>query len=338
MKRDSVNYLVVGLFVSAALVAFFTLIFFVTGRSGPSDRYYAYYGNVTGIKFGTGVFYEGYRVGQVEDVTPEPAANGMRYKVSLSVVEDWQIPLDSVAEVVAAGIIAQVQIQIREGRSTEHLTPGAEIHGVQQVDLFSALSEAATGFNDLSTTGVAPVLRNLNKRISQIAEEFSAFHATELSPLVRNLDRRLNDELAPQATQVLARLDANAQSLQRILGAPNEQRITRFLTHVDEAAVNLKRLIAGLESTRGELDRTLKRLDRLADHNAGDLSQAAHSARVALDKMATTATIINEDIETVMYNVAGSARQLHELARALRANPTRILRAPETAPVREAPP
>jgi phospholipid/cholesterol/gamma-HCH transport system substrate-binding protein len=331
LKRDTVNYLVVGLFVSAALAAFFTLMFFVTGRSGPSDRYYAFYENVTGIKFGTGVFYEGYRVGQVEDVAPVPAPNGMRYKVSLSVAEDWRIPRDSVAEVVAAGIIAQVQIQIREGRSTEHLAPGDEIQGLQQVDLFSALSEAATGFTDLSASGVAPVLRNLNKRISQIAEEFSAFRHDELGPLVRNLDRRLNGELAPQAAQVLARLDANSQSLERILGTPNEQRITRFLTHIDDAALNLQQLITGLDSTRVQLDGTLKRLDQLAESNTEDLSQAVRSARIALDKMAATATVINEDIDTVMYNVDGGARQMHELARALRENPTRILRTPSTA-------
>lgn len=332
MKRDTVNYLVVGLFVCAVLVAFLVLMVFVTGRSGPSDHYNAFYEDVTGINLGTGVFFEGYRVGQVEEVKPIPAPSGMRYKVSFSVAEGWRIPDDSSAEIVSAGLIAQVQIQIREGRSTQHLTPGDEIRSVEQTDLFSALSAAASGFNDLSQTAVTPVLRNLDRRISQIADEFIAFRREELSPLVSNLDRRLNQELAPQAAQVLARLDANTQRLDRILGTQNEQRIAGFLIHLDEAALNLTGLIDGIESTRAQMDGTLQRIDRLVDHNAQDITGTVQSARVALEKMEATLTVINEDIDTVMYNLDGGARQMHELARALRENPTRILRTPETAP------
>lgn len=333
MKRDTVNYLVVGLFVSAALVAFFILMFFVSGRSGPSDRYYAFYEDVTGIKFGTGVFYEGYRVGQVEEVEPVAAPQGMRYKVSFSVAKDWRIPTDSSAAVVSAGLISQVQIQIREGRSREHLAPGHEIRGVQQMDLFSALSEAATGFSDLSATGVAPVLQNLNLRISQIADEFIAFRREELSPLVSNLDRRLNQELAPQAAQVLARLDASSQRLERILGTQNETRIAGFLTHIDQAAQDLETLIAGIASTKVQMDGTLRRIDGLVEHNEEDITRTVKSARAALAKMEATLTVIDEDIDTVMYNLDGGARQMHELARALRENPTRILRTPEVESV-----
>jgi len=329
LKRDTVNYLAVGSFVCAILVAFFVLMYYVTGRSGPTDEYYAFYENVTGIKFGTGVFYEGYRVGQVEEVEPVPAPNGMRYKVLFSVARNWRIPVDSIAEVVSSGIIAQVQIQIQEGRSTQHLAPGDEIRGVQQIDLFSALSEAASGFSDLSESGVTPVLRNLNKRITQIAAEFVAFRRDELSPLIGNLDRRLNQELAPQAAQVLSRLDRSAVQLERILGTQNEKRIGDLLTHADEAAVGVSRLVSELDQLRAQLATTLKRVDALVAQNEGEVTASVQHARTALQKMEATLTVINEDIDTVMYNLAGGARQMHELSRALRENPTRILRRAE---------
>ena len=69
---------------------------FVTGRSGPSDHYNAFYEDVTGINFGTGVFFEGYRVGQVEEVEPVPAPSGMRYKVSFSVPRAGESPTTAV--------------------------------------------------------------------------------------------------------------------------------------------------------------------------------------------------------------------------------------------------
>ena len=78
MKRDNINYLMVGSFVLAMGVALVVLLFAITGRSGPIDTYYVVYDNVAGLNFGTGVFFEGYRIGQVEAVTPQPAVRRRR--------------------------------------------------------------------------------------------------------------------------------------------------------------------------------------------------------------------------------------------------------------------
>ncbi|MEQ8231707.1 MAG: MlaD family protein, partial [Gammaproteobacteria bacterium] len=103
MKRDTVNYTLVGAFVVAMAVAFVVLLMAVTGRGGPSDTYFVYYENVAGLKFGTGVYYEGYQVGQVEGIEPETTAEGMRYRVTLSITAGWRIPADSVARVAEIG-------------------------------------------------------------------------------------------------------------------------------------------------------------------------------------------------------------------------------------------
>lgn len=326
MKRDNVNYAVVGLFVLVVFAAFLALMFRISGRAGPSDRYVVHYSNVTGLKFGTGVFYEGYQVGQVERIEPVRQAQGVRYKLTLSVEKDWRIPADSVAEVVASGLISQVQIQIDQGSSTEILSPGAEIRGVEQRDLFSALSAAASGINDLSETGVAPVLHNLNARISEVADEIVDFRRKDLSPLVTGLDRHLNGELMPQAAKTLARLDASAQRLERILGTANEKRVGEVLVHVDTVAVELAGLIGRIEQTRQEMNGVLHGLDALVDVNDEAIAESVAHARAALMRLESSLTTIDENIESVMYHVEGSAQQTHELTRSLRENPARLLR------------
>ena len=335
MKRDSVNYLLVGGFVLAVFVAFLAFMYFVTGRNGPADHYVAYYSNVTGLKFGTGVFFEGYQVGQIDEIRPEPQSSGVRYRVNLSVEKGWRIPTDSVARVVSSGLISQVQIQIEQGRSARILRPGAEIHGVEQQDLFSALSAAASGFNDLSQTGVAPVLQNLNDRITQIAEEIVDFRRQDLSPLVKNLDRRYNQELAGQAAATLASLDTSARRLERILGPENERQIGQFLQHIDTAAVELNGLITRIEVTRREMDGVLHGLDGLVADNGGDVAAAVRSARAALERLEASLTVVNENIGAVMYHVQSSAQQTNELARSLRQNPSRLIRG-DAAPTQEA--
>ncbi len=303
-------------------------MYFVTGRAGPSDRYYAFYENVTGIKFGTGVFYEGYRVGQVEEVKPVPAPNGMRYQVHFSIVKDWRIPADSSAEVVSAGLISQMQIEIREGTSTKLLQPGDEIRGVQQVDLFSALSDAASDFSDLKTSGVAPVLRNLNKRITQVANELLAFRRDELSPFVAALDQNVNHEIAPQAIALLRRLDTSTARIEVLLSDKNVTRVEELLVHIDGAAISLNELLGNIEQTRRDVSGVVQRLDRVIAENAIEVNAGVKSARSALEKMDATLSVVREDIDTVMYHIEGSARHMHELSRALRDNPSRILRSP----------
>ena len=48
MQDSRINYVVVGAFVAAMLVAFIAVITLLAGRGGPSDDYYTVYGNVGG--------------------------------------------------------------------------------------------------------------------------------------------------------------------------------------------------------------------------------------------------------------------------------------------------
>ena len=86
MKRENINYIVVGSFVVVMLVAFFVVMYQVTGRSGPTEQYFVMYSNVTGVKYGTPVLYEGFQVGQVEQIQPVRESGKTRYQLTLAVV------------------------------------------------------------------------------------------------------------------------------------------------------------------------------------------------------------------------------------------------------------
>ena len=58
----------------AMIVTFVIIISVLAGNTGDTDEYYTVYDNVGGVKLGTLVFYEGYQVGQVDEVVP--AADG----------------------------------------------------------------------------------------------------------------------------------------------------------------------------------------------------------------------------------------------------------------------
>jgi phospholipid/cholesterol/gamma-HCH transport system substrate-binding protein len=329
MKRDNVNYLLVGSFVILVLIAFFVLMYFVTGSTGPADRYTVRYNNVAGLKFGTGVYYEGYHVGQIEEIEPEAASSGMRYVLTLSIARGWKIPADSIAQVVASGLISAVQIHINEGQSPKVIKPGGEISGREQQDLFAVLSEAAGQFHSLSENGVMPVLQNLNNRIDEIAEEILTFRRKQLGPLVASFDQRLNNELLGEAQALVGKLNNSAEQLEKILGSKNQVQIQQFLVHIDQAAVNLNDLITRIESTRQQMGETLVSIENLASNNDEAIGAAVANANQSMVEMREALRTVNEHLGTIMYNVEGGTRNLKEFSQAVRDNPARLIRGSE---------
>ena len=75
MKRDTINYVAVGAVVLAALVLLLVGLALITGRSGAATDYFVHYRNVTGLRYGAPVFYEGYRIGEVAAIEPERSSS-----------------------------------------------------------------------------------------------------------------------------------------------------------------------------------------------------------------------------------------------------------------------
>ena len=118
MKSRKINYVMVGGFVLVMLVALTFSIAMLSGHRGDTEDYYALYDNVSGIGFGTKVLFEGYHVGQVENITPVIDDGGLHFRVDMSIVEKWRVPVDSVARKESGGLLSAVIISISAGELT----------------------------------------------------------------------------------------------------------------------------------------------------------------------------------------------------------------------------
>jgi len=326
MKRDTINYLAVGVFVVIMAVAFTILMFAVSGRSGPTEHYVVYYDNVGGLKFGTAVFYEGYRVGQIESLVPEHGEGGVRYRIDFSVVAGWKIPVDSIARVRSSGLISAIAIEISEGQEKAYLQPGEIIEVQGQTDIFAVLNQAASDFRNLSENGVMPVLDNLNGRLSELSEEALKFRREDLTPFVKMMNDRVNQDLVNEALELLNHLDESAVSLKKLVGEGNQVRVRDFLGHIDDVAVNLNDLIARIETTRLQMSSVLSSLDNLVAENRKEVRETAQAAGTSMEELETALKTVNQHLGTILYNIEGSSRHMGEFARAIRDNPSRLIR------------
>ena len=308
MRRDTVNYTVVGVFVLILFLAFLVVLYQITGRTGPADNYYVSYNNVEGIKYGTPVLYEGYQIGQVEEVEPVKDAGGTQFKLTLSVIRGWQIPRDSIAAVVKSGLLSSVAIDIREGKSKESLTPENFIEGKEAADIFAAVNDVAADIRDLSRNSIRPLLDNLNKQLDVVVADIESLTTGSLKPLLDNDVKALLDKL-----------NKSAAKLVDIMSDQNKENIDHILSNLETTSGDLGTLVRNVEQTRSTLDNILVNVDRLVDENDEDMGST-------LKELKKSMYAVSQHIDAVVNDLEGSSRNMYEFTRQIRDNPSVLLR------------
>ena len=299
MKRDTINYMMVGAVVLAALVLLLVGLALITGRSGAATDYFVHYRNVTGLRYGAPVFYEGYRIGEVAAIEPERNAAGTRYKVTLSVKRDWSIPADSIARLQSSGLLADMSIGIKEGASQQMLARGTEIAGAENADIFAAVGELAGQVSALTRDEITPMIALLSKRVDSITG---------------SLDDN-TPEILGQAQTLLGKLNGASEALDDLLKPQNRAAVASILG-------NVQGLSGELRETRKTLDRTVGELADIARENRGDI-------RGAVTDLATVMASLSSRMDVITHHLESATRNLDEFSREIRRNPGQLLRSPE---------
>jgi phospholipid/cholesterol/gamma-HCH transport system substrate-binding protein len=323
MRRDTVNYLLVGIFMSVLGVAFMIVMYMVTGKSGPGDDYHLYFRNVSGLKFGTPVFYQGYHVGQIEDVTPEQQ-DGTRYRVDITVTRKWKIPEDSFGQVETSGLLGRRVIDIKEGETRNYLQPGDMLPTREPADLFAAVNSVAQTFNEISAVA-KPFIERLDASISELASELTILTRDDIRPLVKKLDQSYTDpELFSEIKRLVQQLNRSTELVQDLLNDQNRGNLASFLINMNGVSANLNNLISRIELTRVQMDVVLSELGGLAVDNREDIRESIEDLKKILE-------VTSASIESTVHHLEGSSRNVSEFTRQIRENPSLLLRAsPQT--------
>lgn len=307
MTSNRMNLAAIGAFVLIAVASLVYVLALLAGRTGSTDAYYTVYSNVTGIKFGSQVFYEGYAVGQVTGIKPMQQDGQVRFRVDLAVTEGWRIPEDSVAQSSSTGLLAPQVISIRAGKSPTMLSPGALIAPGQGLDLFSTVSGAAGSVNRLTNEALLPLFDNLNQQISAIGGLLNG----DVRAFVGNANL-ISASVAKDLPLVLR--DARTASSNV---ASLTQQLNQTLT--PERIARLDRILGNADTTTASLAKTSAALEQLTGDSSEDL-------RVAVRELRYTSESLSRHAESISQNLDSATRNLQELSRRLKQNPGLLIR------------
>lgn len=322
MRNNKVNYLMVGSFVLAMLVGLLIALALLTGRTGTTDAYHTLLGNVTGIKYGTQVLYEGYIIGQVEDVTPVEREGRMRFKIDLSVIEGWKIPDDSYIRPASSGLLAAKSLNISAGVNTVHLEPETEIPSAESADMFAVMADMASTVDDLAQTQLRPLMASLRQTVASFNDLVDG-DGRKMIKDFSSVAAQVNDSLptlVADLESIVSDIKAAASDVRTMAGSADGMlaNVDSGVTDFRAMARNLAALSKELRGTREKLDFLLDESGRMVGDNRDAVNEAVADMRYSVDSVA-------RHIDSVNQNLEGAARNMYEFSRQIRQNPGLLL-------------
>ena len=295
MKQDNINYFAVGVFVIAAIVVLMIGLYNITGSSTDADEYFVELNNVSGIRTGSPVTYAGFEVGQLADIEPVRNNGPTRYKLRLLIKSGWTIPKDSTAQIVTPSLLSEKQVDISEGSSKEFLAVGQSIRGIEAADMFQLAQDISMQFQKLSEDGLKPLLKTLTDEIAGTLPE-----------------------LTQQSKLLLTNLNASASELLTIVNTIDKEEINHIMNNTGEMSKNL------LGISR-DLDVTAKKIDKMVSSTSDNMLENNQDLRNALLDLRTTMGVVEENVNSIIYNLDITTRNMNEFSRQLRDNPGVLL-------------
>jgi phospholipid/cholesterol/gamma-HCH transport system substrate-binding protein len=302
MNRQVSNYFWVGLFTLVISLSTLWLLVKMTGKEADAVEYSSYYTNVTGLGYGTPVYFEGYRIGQIEAIQPEYKQTKLDFKVTYSVLQEWKIPVDSSAQINSAGLLADMSINIRGGESTEHFAPGAIIPGMPPADLFAQLGDVSDNITDITEEKVKPLLDMLYERLDSIT---------------RQIDDGL-PEIMANVNQSTAELDQLMKSANELLSQDNTENVEAFIA-------NLAQLSQDMQQSVEALDQGLDNINGLVSDARGLISADDSEMADILKTAAKSMLALSNKLDSITNEIESASMNLNEATNLIRKNPSTLI-------------
>lgn len=287
------NFLI-GLCVVVALVILFFGIEFLKGVNifKSSNSYYSIYTNVEGLSVSAPVTVNGFKVGQVSDIS-YMYDNPGHVRVDMSLDHDLVIP-EGTAAVIKVALLGTASVELSMGTSTRHLESGSEL-----------LAKVNPGMMDAVTSDLLP---GINSIVPQV------------DTLLSNVNDVVSD---PSLAATLRNLESITSTLSVTMNAVNGvvKGVPSIMNNVNDIASELKGVVENLNTFTANLselplDTTIQNVKSITE-NLAKVTDALNGTGSTVGKL------LNED--GFYDNLNNVTRSIDSLITDIKRNPKRYI-------------
>lgn len=302
MKQDNINYLLVGCFVLSMAILLMVFLFRITGRGASTEPYYTYYNDITGVYEGSKVTFGGYQIGRVDKIFPSKKQGEVLFGAEIAIKKGWEIPSDSIAKIIMPAMLSDKQINIEAGTSETLLSPGDTIKSQDSIDIMAALNDMAFDLKELTDSSIKPLIQSFETLVGTIGEDLN----TNLPHITENVN------------QLLDSLNRSADQLASIFKKENKESFEEVFTNIEKITKNLADVSDDFSTAGQQVELVLKDVHSMVSQNNPDIRHSIIEFRNALDA-------VSQHINTIVYNLEGTSRNMNEFSREIRENPGLLL-------------
>lgn len=264
MKKIS-NEVKVGAIALITILIFIWLYNFLKGKDlfSSTATYYVVYDKVGGLAESSPVEVNGYKVGVVQSIKFLDALSG-KLLVVLSVDRNFRLPVNTVAEITTATLVAGMKVQFIYGEGPDTYNYNDTIPG--------RLAESIIG-------RIESELGPLSERIIHLIGS--------LDSVVSSLNEVIDADFRKNIGESVAALNSTASSLSSIIGSKEAE--------LKETLVNINEFTSMLAANSEKMSNTFSSLESIADTIASsDIYTSAVRLRESLEKTSLLLDKINK--------------------------------------------
>lgn len=304
MKKIS-NEIKVGVTALVTVLVFIWLYNFLKGKDMFSSKatYYVVYDKVGGLAESSPVEVNGYKVGIVQSIKFIDALSG-RLLVVLTVDRNFRLPVNTVAEITTATLVAGMKVQFIYGDGPGTYNSHDTIPGRLAESILAKIEGEMVPLS--------------NKVIHLI---------TSLDSVVSSLNDILDADFKKNIGETMAGLTGTARSLNNVIGSREDE--------LKATLDNISQFSAMLSDNSEKMSNTFGALESIADTLASsDIHASALSLKESLERTSALLDNINKGEgtagqlitnDTLYNNLSKSLGSLDLLLQDLRENPRRYV-------------
>jgi phospholipid/cholesterol/gamma-HCH transport system substrate-binding protein len=303
----------IGVVIVLAICAFIWGLNFLKGSNifTHKDYLYAVYPKIDGLIPANPVLVNGYKIGQVTDISLIRQRDSNKVLVKFLLTEDIKIPRNSIAKSVSADLLGSKAVEIVFGNSKDYAKNGDTLK-----------AEAEASFKAELDKRIAPIQAKAEDLIVTMDSVITVVSSILNAKTRDNLDKSFEG-----VKKAILTLEQTAYKLDDLVGS-EKVKISSILSHLNGVTANLDKNGARIDSILMNMDIVTSQLAK------AQLKQAVEDADKSLKELNTLLAGINAGQgtlgklaknDTLYRNLNKSTVDLDRLLKDLRLNPERYI-------------
>ena len=179
-----------GVMIVISILILLILLFFVGGLNffKKEFHYKVYFNSIAQLEEGAPVTFAGHKMGHIDSITITPE-KGKQVEIVINFPANVKVKEDSVAEIIATGVIGLKCLAITPGsKNSPTLPPGATIQAKEPLDIQEIINTAGGLGDNIAATILS--IKATSDRFRLLAEKFDA---AEFSLLLKNVNEIMEE-------------------------------------------------------------------------------------------------------------------------------------------------